>query len=147
VPLFFGESFRLTNRTVQTKDSIRTDLKVWDIPRSTVAKLCGIHRSDFSAWLNNRQELSSTKVQRVFEMVEAIKRALSLYNVKFDVRDPANVKKLLWAVEQAEITVSAEDLDQLKSKTARLLAGLSGSVHLVNSSSATPSAGSLLNEQ
>jgi hypothetical protein len=128
------------------RDEIRTKLKLLDIPRSTVAKLCGLHLPDVSAWLNDRAKMSETKVLRISDLVEKLEKAISLYRIKFDLRDPANVKKLLWAVEQAEITVSAQDLEQLKSETARLLAGLSGSVHLVNSSPATPSAGSLLNE-
>ena len=81
----------------------------FDVPRTTVAKLAGLHLPDVSAWLNGGHTVSEAKVARISEIVLNLEKALGLYRIKFDLRDPDNVKKLLSAVKNAETEIECED--------------------------------------
>jgi hypothetical protein len=109
-----------------TKNTIRNKIRDLGIPRSTVSKLCKMHLPDLSAWLNNREEMNPVKIQRISDVVESIERAISLYPVKFDLRDPENVAVLLLAVKEAEARIAAEDFEGLRAATTKLLAGFNG---------------------
>ena len=91
-----------------TKQEISLKLKLLDVPWTTVAKLAGLHLPDLSAWLNGGHTISEAKAWRVAEIVMDLERALSLYQIKFNLRDPDNVRKLLDAVRDAEQQIDLE---------------------------------------
>ncbi len=81
----------------QTAETIR----IYDIPRSTVAKLSGLWLTDLSAWLNGRQTLNAERRARIAQTVSDIVRVIETMPCKVDLRDAENVRRLIMAVNDA----------------------------------------------
>jgi hypothetical protein len=81
---------------------LRDTIAQHSIPRGTIARLAGLHLPDLSGWLNGRTELNPIKIERVREVVSAIVEILQAPgepgqpNLKFDLRDPDNVRRLIF---------------------------------------------------
>lgn len=80
-------------------------IKKCNIPRSTIARIAGLHLSDLSSWLNGNLDFSQEKVERVSlavadtaKMVEVMGRV----GIRPDLADIENVKRLIVAVNDAE---------------------------------------------
>jgi hypothetical protein len=107
--LFFT-TYKLTNISVTRKES-NTDsmdyksaaeiIKQYDIPRTTVARICRMHLPDLSGYLNGRLDLPQEKVERIAQTVADIVRVIEAIRHKVDLRDPVNVQKLIVAVNDA----------------------------------------------
>jgi hypothetical protein len=76
-------------------------IKQYDIPRTTVARICRMHLPDLSGYLNGRLDLPQEKVERIAQTVADIVRVIEAIPHKVDLRDPVNVQKLIAAVNDA----------------------------------------------
>src|SRR6267154_2099136 len=86
------------------RQALRDTIAQYSIPRGTIARLAGMHLPDLSCWLNGRTELNPVKIERVRETVASIVEILQATaepgqpNLKFDLRDPDNVRRLIFEV-------------------------------------------------
>ena len=85
---------------------VREMIRQHGIPRSTVARLSGLWLTDLSAWLNGRQDLAADRVARVTETVVDIVKVIEAMPMRIDLRDPANVLKLIRAVNDGRMQIS-----------------------------------------
>src|SRR5260370_12296783 len=84
-------------------DQIAKTIQKHAIPRSTVSKLSGMWPTDLSAYLNGREDLSPEREQRVAQIVSDIVKVIETMPMKVDLRDPENVRRLIVAVNDADI--------------------------------------------
>lgn len=82
-------------------EEIAETIRIYDIPRSTVAKLSGLWLTDLSAWLNGRQTLNAERQTRIAQTVKDIKLVIETMPCKVDLRDVENVRRLIMAVNDA----------------------------------------------
>jgi hypothetical protein len=98
---------------------IRDALARYSIPRGTVARLAGLHLPDLSGWLNGRTELNPIKIERVREVVSAIVEILQATaepgqpNLRFDLRDPDNVARLIAEANKFKTQAAQAQLDSV----------------------------------
>jgi hypothetical protein len=120
------EKFRNNKEGDMEVETIREMIRKHAIPRSTVAKLSGLWLTDLSAWLNGRQDLAADRVARVQQTVVDIVKLIEAMPMRVDLRDPANVAKLIVAVNDAQMQVEmfaqpaepAPDLETLRLRPA-----------------------------
>jgi hypothetical protein len=84
-------------------DQVAKTIQQYAIPRSTVAKLCELWLTDVSAYLNGREDLTPEREQRVAQTVSDIVKVIEVMPCKVDLRDPENVRRLIVAVNDAEM--------------------------------------------
>jgi len=88
------------------RQALRDTIAQYSIPRGTIARLAAMHLPDLSGWLNGRTELNPVKIERVRETVASIVEILQATaepgqpNLKFDLRDPDNVRRLIFEVSK-----------------------------------------------
>ncbi len=101
-------------------DQIAKTIQKHAIPRSTVSKLSGMWPTDLSAYLNGRENLSPEREQRVAQIVSDIVKVIETMPMKVDLRDPENVRRLIVAVNDAEmqLDLALKGQPELGSKTA-----------------------------
>ena len=111
--LFFGPA--ALNETSDATRGNRMDLmdhkqaaeiiKEFNIPRSIVARLSGLHLPDLSAWLNGKQDISDDKRERVSQWVADVAKmigAMATLSIKVDLGDVENVRHLVQKINDAE---------------------------------------------
>jgi len=81
-------------------------LKELDIPRTTVARLANLHATEVSAWLGGKLTFSQEKIERISQVVVGIEKVVRTLPMKVDLRDPENVKRLIIAVNDAELQLN-----------------------------------------
>jgi hypothetical protein len=81
------------------RNSIKETLAKYSIPRSTVAKIAGLHLTDLSGWLNGRIELDPSKIDRITNTVGRIQTLVDVSIFSADLRDVESVKKSLTLLE------------------------------------------------
>ena len=81
-------------------------IKEFNIPRSIVARLSGLHLPDLSAWLNGKQDISDDKRERVSQWVADVAKmiqAMATLSIKVDLSDVENVRLLVQKINDAEM--------------------------------------------
>jgi plasmid maintenance system antidote protein VapI len=90
-------------------EKVAETIRIYDIPRSTVAKLSGLWLTDLSAWLNGRQSLNAERVARIAQTVDNIVNVIRTLPMKVDLRDAENVRRLIMAVNDAALQMNLLD--------------------------------------
>ena len=91
--------------TMDHKQAAET-LKQYEIPRSVVARLAGLHLPDLSAWLGGKIDISEEKRERVSQWVADVAKmiqAMATLSIKVDLSDVENVRHLVQKVNDAEV--------------------------------------------
>jgi plasmid maintenance system antidote protein VapI len=86
-------------------------IKEFNIPRSIVARLAGLHLPDLSAWLNGKQDISDDKRERVSQWVADVAKmvqAMATLSIKVDLNDVENVRHLVQKINDAEMQMGQE---------------------------------------
>src|SRR6266480_830832 len=87
-------------------EQIAATIQEYAIPRGTVAKLAGLWPTDLSGCLNRGQSLNPEREQRVAQIVSDIVKVIEKMPCKVDLRDPENVRRLIVAVNDAEMQLN-----------------------------------------
>lgn len=84
-------------------------IKQHNIPRSTVARLSKMRLPDLSGWLNGRTNLVQETIDRIVQVVADIAKVVQVKPMKVNLKDCANVAKLIVAVNDGEMQLSLFD--------------------------------------
>src|SRR6266851_5107531 len=88
------------------RDELVQKIRTLGVPRSTVAKLAGLHLCDVTGYLNGRLDLNEQKRSRVAEVVADIAKVIESFPMKVDLRDPENVRKMIVMVNDARLQMA-----------------------------------------
>ena len=100
------KELKQTEEQMQVASTVRDTIQRHAIPRSTVSKLSGMWPTDLSAYLNGREDLTPERQQRVAQTVSDIVKVIETMPMKVDLRDPENVRRLIAAVNDAEMQLN-----------------------------------------
>lgn len=79
-------------------------IKTYAIPRSTVARIAGLHLSDFSGWLNGRADLSDDKIERITQVTNDISQVVEhMAPIPIDLRNIESIKELIRVKNDGEM--------------------------------------------
>jgi len=84
-------------------------LKQYEIPRSVIARLAGLHLPDLSAWLGGKIDISEDKRERVSQWVADVAKmiqAMATLSIKVDLGDVENVRQLVRRVNDSEMQLN-----------------------------------------
>ena len=118
-PYFFDPA--ALNRTTETRGNrmhvtelmdykrAAETLKQYEIPRSVIARLAGLHLPDLSAWLGGKIDISEDKRERVSQWVADVAKmiqAMATLSIKVDLGDVENVRQLVRRVNDSEMQLN-----------------------------------------
>src|SRR5437773_1372993 len=118
-PYFFDPA--ALNRTTETRGNrmhvtelmdykrAAETLKQYEIQRSVIARLAGLHLPDLSAWLGGKIDISEDKRERVSQWVADVAKmiqAMATLSIKVDLGDVENVRQLVRRVNDSEMQLN-----------------------------------------
>jgi hypothetical protein len=83
------------------RSNIEATINTYKIPRSTVAKLSGLHLTTVSGWLNCRFEIDSSKIARIENTVKKIAQLVDLAAFPVDLKNIPAVEKAIAVFDRA----------------------------------------------
>lgn len=83
------------------RNTIETQIRQYKMPRSTVAKLSGLHLTTLSGWLNGRFEIDESKIARIEQTVKRLATLVDLAAFPIDLKNIPAIGNALAAFENA----------------------------------------------